>query len=152
MVCIQLLLIPPSIGAWFAYGQTPSLFIASWRKVVGKVREIAGTENIAFVWAPNSGNGYPFPGQKYSVLPKGPKWEAALDTNGNGEFDTMDDPYSPYYPGDEWVDWVGMKVIIRRDGSQMMYLMITKLKVFLRVKIIGDSIIFTKCRLQNDID
>ncbi|KAK9837157.1 hypothetical protein WJX81_006857 [Elliptochloris bilobata] len=33
-----------------------------------------------------------------------------MDTNGDGKVDQTDDPYSPYYPGDEWVDWVGMSV------------------------------------------
>jgi hypothetical protein len=34
----------------------------------------------------------------------------ALDTNGDGLLDMKDDMYSPYWPGDEWVDWVGMSV------------------------------------------
>ena len=49
-----------------------------------------------------------------------------MDTNKNGVVDTGDgklaevlffskpyfiaDPYGPYYPGDEWVDWVGMSI------------------------------------------
>lgn len=30
-----------------------------------------------------------------------------MDTNGNGVLDSLDDPYSPFYPGDDYVDWVG---------------------------------------------
>jgi beta-mannanase len=33
-----------------------------------------------------------------------------LDTNGDGKVDSNDDPFSPYYPGDDWVDWVGLSV------------------------------------------
>ncbi len=33
-----------------------------------------------------------------------------LDTNGDGKLDMSDDMYTPYYPGDEWVDWVGMSI------------------------------------------
>ena len=34
----------------------------------------------------------------------------AMDTNGDGAVDNLDDPYEPYYPGDTSVDWVGMSV------------------------------------------
>ena len=33
-----------------------------------------------------------------------------LDTNRDGRVAIGDDPYSPYYPGDEYVDWVGMSI------------------------------------------
>jgi hypothetical protein len=33
-----------------------------------------------------------------------------MDTNGDGIVDVRDDPYTPYYPGDNYVDWVGMSV------------------------------------------
>jgi len=33
-----------------------------------------------------------------------------LDTNRDGNFDDKDDPYSPFYPGDEYVDWVGTSI------------------------------------------
>ena len=36
-----------------------------------------------------------------------------MDTNGDGVVDNLDDPYLPYYPGDAYVDWVGMSVIPR---------------------------------------
>ena len=35
---------------------------------------------------------------------------ALLDTNKNGVLDAGDDPYSPYYPGDDMVDWVGYSI------------------------------------------
>lgn len=34
----------------------------------------------------------------------------AMDTNGDGIVDVRDDPYTPYYPGNDVVDWVGMSV------------------------------------------
>ncbi|KAJ3012835.1 hypothetical protein HKX48_006066 [Thoreauomyces humboldtii] len=33
---------------------------------------------------------------------------AALDTNNDGVFDGQDDGYSPFYPGSQYVDWVGL--------------------------------------------
>lgn len=33
-----------------------------------------------------------------------------MDTNNDGKLDGNDDPYSPFYPGDEYVDWVGMSI------------------------------------------
>jgi hypothetical protein len=34
----------------------------------------------------------------------------ALDTDGDGALTAADDPYAPYYPGDDAVDWVGMSL------------------------------------------
>ncbi|KAJ3300805.1 hypothetical protein HDV03_001970 [Kappamyces sp. JEL0829] len=100
-------------GNWFKYGQRPTEFLASWKKVVGSIRDAtkgANSTNVAFIWAPNSGNNYPFIMRVgMPVCPKNcPYWDPALDTNGDGLFDDHDDPYTPYYPGDDWVDWVGM--------------------------------------------
>jgi len=33
-----------------------------------------------------------------------------LDTGGDGQLSATDDPYAPYYPGDDAVDWVGMSL------------------------------------------
>jgi hypothetical protein len=33
-----------------------------------------------------------------------------LDTDGVGTVNGADDPYAPYYPGDDAVDWVGMSL------------------------------------------
>jgi hypothetical protein len=69
---------------------------------------------LAFVWGPNHGSGYPFPGGRFDVQPSSPDY-SVLDTNKDGKLDINDDPYSPYYPGDEWVDWVGFSVIFILD-------------------------------------
>jgi hypothetical protein len=36
-----------------------------------------------------------------------------LDTNRDGDFNALDDPYSAYYPGDDVVDWVSLSVFYR---------------------------------------
>ncbi len=33
-----------------------------------------------------------------------------LDTNKDLKIDMQDDPFEPYYPGDDFVDWVGMSI------------------------------------------
>lgn len=33
---------------------------------------------------------------------------SVLDTNNDSAINSNDDPYLPYYPGDDFVDWVGM--------------------------------------------
>ncbi|KAJ3040772.1 hypothetical protein HK097_002472 [Rhizophlyctis rosea] len=101
-------------GNWFAYGRQPRKFIDSFRKVVTAVRSKSKPETVAIVWAPNSSNGYPFANDpaKYPypaplINSSHPDWDI-LDTNGDGQLTVQDDPYSPYYPGDDYVDWVGM--------------------------------------------
>ena len=59
------------------------------------------------VWAPNTGNGFPY-SVSFAVLNTSPADRAAMDTNGNGILDIGDDPYLPFYPGDAFVDWVGL--------------------------------------------
>ena len=44
---------------------------------------------------------------------------AALDTNKDGTFNERDDPYSPYYPGNEFVDWVGSSIYYYGNVSFM---------------------------------
>ncbi|KAJ3033288.1 hypothetical protein HDV00_006526 [Rhizophlyctis rosea] len=100
-------------GNWFKYGQQPTAFKASFIKVVTAVRAKALKDNLAIVWAPNSSNGYPFPRPPNveKVIPNldstSPDF-AVLNTNGDKNITQEDDAYSPYYPGDEYVDWVGM--------------------------------------------
>jgi len=36
--------------------------------------------------------------------------QTLLDTNNNGVLDAGDDAFSPYYPGDELVDWIGLSI------------------------------------------
>ena len=46
---------------------------------------------------------------RYSVTPGTADFQA-MDTNGDGQLTMADNMYSPYYPGDEYVDWVGMSI------------------------------------------
>lgn len=62
--------------------------------------------DAALVWAPNLGNGYPYGETNVANATE----LAALDTNGNGQLDTGDDPFGPYYPGDNYVDWIGLSI------------------------------------------
>ncbi|KAJ3127339.1 hypothetical protein HK101_005598, partial [Irineochytrium annulatum] len=107
---------PEMNGSWFVYGQNPSAFIAAWIRMVTAVRTALGpnASKVAFIWAPNSGNGYPYPGELASpnvtTTPSDATRVAEMDTNHNGVLDALDDAYLPYYPGDEYVDWVGLSI------------------------------------------
>ena len=61
------------------------------------------------MWAPNYGGGYPFAGGAYHARP-GTADYTLLDTNHDGVVNGADDPYAPYYPGDDAVDWVAMSL------------------------------------------
>ena len=50
-----------------------------------------------------------FPGAPTRPRPDEPGF-ALLDTSGDGVLSMADDPYLPYYPGDDAVDWVGMSL------------------------------------------
>lgn len=94
-------------GSWYAWSQQPADFIAAFRRVAAAVH--AGAPRSAMIWAPNEGGGYPFPGGTFAAVPGSPAI-ADLDTDGDGRLTAADDPYAPYYPGDDAVDWVGMSL------------------------------------------
>jgi hypothetical protein len=94
-------------GSWYAWGQQPTTYVATYRKVAQAVHQ--GAPGTAMMWAPNYGGGYPFAGGAYLAKPGTPDF-TALDTNHDGKLTMADDPYAPYYPGDDAVDWVGMSV------------------------------------------
>ncbi|KAJ1542875.1 hypothetical protein HK096_008988 [Nowakowskiella sp. JEL0078] len=61
------------------------------------------------LWSPNIGIAYPFnSGQGAPAV--GTEDFNQLDTNGDGVLNGLDDPYTPYYPGDEYVDWAGVSL------------------------------------------
>ena len=94
-------------GSWYPWSQRPAQYIEVFRKVAAAVhREAQGT---AMLWAPNYGGGYPFSGGQYVARPGSADF-AALDTNSDGVLGMADDPYLPFYPGDDAVDWVGMSL------------------------------------------
>jgi hypothetical protein len=95
-------------GNWMEFGMQPTKYIPLWRRVHAAVKRVA--PQTAFVWSPNFSYGYPYGSQTGRML-AGPipvDDLLLLDTNKDGKFDSNDDPYSPFYPGDEYVDWVGL--------------------------------------------
>jgi hypothetical protein len=94
-------------GSWYAWSQQPKAYIAAFRKVADAVHGDAPGSSM--MWAPNYGGGYPFTGGKHGAK-AGTADFLLLDTNDDGVLTMADDPYAPYYPGDEAVDWVGMSL------------------------------------------
>ena len=93
-------------GSWYPWAQQPEAYVEAFRVVADAVH---GATASAMVWAPNDGAGYPFSGQEFEAAPGSPE-RAALDTDGDGDLTSADDPYAPYWPGDDAVDWVGMSL------------------------------------------
>ncbi len=92
-------------GSWYPWGQQPGSYRHAFRTVAAAVHRWA--PRSAMMWAPNYGGGYPFLGGPY-VAKRGTNAFADLDTDGDGRLGPDDDPYSPFYPGDDAVDWVGL--------------------------------------------
>jgi hypothetical protein len=94
---------PEMNGNWNYWGQQPTRFLALWGRVYRALAKDAPLTSM--VWAPSSGNGYPYGGQSTSA-----EDVLLLDTNKDGVVNALDDPYLPYYPGDNMVDWVGLSI------------------------------------------
>lgn len=94
-------------GSWYPWGQQPRRYIAAFRTVADAVHRTA--PGSAMMWAPSYGGGYPFAGGAYEAKP-GSTDARTLDTNHNGRLDRADDSYRSYYPGDRYVDWVGLSL------------------------------------------
>lgn len=92
-------------GSWYPWAQQPAAYVKAFRTVASAVHR--GAPGSAMLWAPNYGGGYPFAGGRYQAV-AGSRDAAALDTDHDGAVTRLDDPYAPYYPGDAYVDWVGM--------------------------------------------
>jgi hypothetical protein len=94
-------------GSWYPWAQQPAAYVDAFATVADAIHAAAPAS--AMVWAPNEGSGYPFSGGQFEAQP-GSAEAGALDTNGDGKLDGQDDPYAPFYPGDDAVDWVGMSL------------------------------------------
>lgn len=94
-------------GSWYPWSHQPEAYVTAFRMVAAAVHERAPA--TATVWAPNYGGGYPFAGGAHEATP-GTAAFAGLDTDRDGQLTMADDPYGPYYPGDDAVDWVGMSL------------------------------------------
>ena len=94
-------------GSWYKWGQQPGAYIAAYRRVASQVHAMA--RGSVMLWAVNYGGGYPFAGGRYAAQLGSPDFKL-LDTNHDGKLTYKDDPYTPYYPGDTYVDWVGLSL------------------------------------------
>jgi hypothetical protein len=92
-------------GSWYSWGQQPQAYIRAFREIADAIHR--HTRDVSMVWSPNIGTGYPFPNGTYSP-PPGSRRAKLLDTNHDGVLDSSDDPYAPYYPGNRYVDAVGL--------------------------------------------
>lgn len=101
---------PEMNSNWHAWGQQPRSYVAAFDVVATAVHSGLTRTTAQMVWAPSYGAGYPFAGSVGKVPASGPRPLSQLDTNHNGIVDARDDPYSPYYPGDAAVDWVGLSM------------------------------------------
>ncbi|GAA0968091.1 Endoglucanase H [Nocardioides aquaticus] len=92
-------------GSWYAWGQQPEAYVATFRRVAAAVH--AGAPASSMMWAPSYAGGYPFDGGEWSADRAD---QRVLDTDGDGRLTERDDGYAPYWPGDDAVDWVGMSL------------------------------------------
>lgn len=90
---------PDMNATWVAWGQRPTSFVDAFRLFADAVHD--DLPGAVTVWSPSAGEGYPFDAGSAMT-------DAALDTDGNGRLARGDDPYGPYFPGADYVDWVGL--------------------------------------------
>ncbi|KAJ3041498.1 hypothetical protein HDV00_009294 [Rhizophlyctis rosea] len=102
-------------GAWKPYGQQPLDLITVWRALYNMLRDAKTANQTALVWSPFEGRGYPFPGEPFSAVNNTDNYKA-LDKDGDGSLTSKDDPYSPYWPGEQYVDWVGLAIYHRGNA------------------------------------
>jgi hypothetical protein len=93
-------------GSWYPWGQQPGPYVESFRAVADAVRD---TPDSQIMWAPNEGTSYPYEGRSH-LAERGSEHFEVLDTDGDGELTQADDPYAPFWPGAEHVDWVGLSI------------------------------------------
>ncbi|MDO8705323.1 MAG: glycosyl hydrolase [Sulfuricaulis sp.] len=94
-------------GFWYPWSQQPKEYVRAFRALAYAIHRHAPL--TAMLWAPNYGGSHPFAGIRHDALPGSSNFQL-LDTNMDGRIDLLDDMYTPYYPGDDAVDWVGMSL------------------------------------------
>ena len=95
-------------GSWYPWCQQPIAFKQAFRRIAGALKE--ETKYATMMFAPNIGPGYPYKGGKYEQKCDQGSFSdecEELDTNQDGQLTELDQMFSPYYPGDDVVDWVG---------------------------------------------
>lgn len=95
---------PDMNSNWMPWGQQPAAYVSAFRTVA---QAFSDMDAAVMVWQPFLGRDYPYSPHHAAPSP-GTKGFAALDTNGDGVWNRDDDAYSPYFPGEEFVDWVGL--------------------------------------------
>jgi len=105
---------PEFSGNWMIYGLQPTAFKQVWSRMYSIIKSEA--PDTVVVWSPNTGYSYPFGATLASVPDAADR--AALDTNGDGQLTNADDPYSPWYPGDDQVDWIGISLYFKGPDFQ----------------------------------
>lgn len=106
---------PEMNGTWISWGQQPTSYVDAFALFADTVHD--GDSEALMVWAPSYGSGYPF-GLAEGRLDSISETDLAkLDTDGDGEITESDDPYEPYYPGDDVVDWVGLTMFYFGKGE-----------------------------------
>jgi hypothetical protein len=106
---------PQMNGTWVRWGQQPTEFVRAFRALGTTVH--AGTSDALMVWSPGYGAGYPFGESAGRLRNLSPVDVAKADTNGDGQLTGADDPYGPYWPGAEAVDWVGLSMFSYGKGD-----------------------------------
>lgn len=95
---------PDMNSSWMPWGQQPQAYVPAFRTVA---QAFSDMDAAVMVWQPFLGRDYPYSPSHAAPSP-GATGFAALDTNGDGAWNHDDDAYSPYFPGEESVDWVGL--------------------------------------------
>nr|WP_221420851.1 OpgC domain-containing protein [Conyzicola lurida] len=112
----QLLRFAPEMnGTWISWGQQPNAYVDAFTLVADTVH--AGDSGALMVWAPSYGSGYPFGLAEGRLDSLSATDLARLDTDGDGDITESDDPYAPYFPGDDAVDWVGQTMFYFGKGE-----------------------------------
>ncbi|KAJ3210374.1 hypothetical protein HDU67_005366 [Dinochytrium kinnereticum] len=111
----------PILGEWHpSWHQRPVRYVQEWRRVYDAVVRRGAKDRVAFVWAPNYGVGYPFRSSSITsaTVTNATEFDA-LDTVKDGVINQSsgDDPFSPWYPGDQYVDWVGISIYFKNFGD-----------------------------------
>ncbi|POW12626.1 hypothetical protein PSTT_04268 [Puccinia striiformis] len=104
---------PEMQGLWNPYGFQPTRFLQLWRRMYTIVK--AASPRTAIVWAPNTPQSYPYSQSSTALSPED---LALLDTDHDGKVTNTDDPFSPYYPGDDQVDWIGLSTYYKGANFQ----------------------------------
>ena len=106
-------------GDWYDWRMKPHTYRNKFRLLANIIHQTA--TNTAMLWAPNVAGSYPYgdfenitmAGYLASNFGTRADWYL-LDSNGDGvlsdDVSAKDDPYAPFYPGDRYVDWVGMTI------------------------------------------